>query len=407
LGSGLVIWTIGLDREAGCWLAQPFIANMQRSRLQEQFMRAVAEGRDPGRIRDLIAAGADINCSLQGPGTETPLLRAVAGGQLTLVRLLLEAGADINLGEQGARGWSPLMCAHDNPALIRELLAAGAQINSRTPVRWMTHPTSGKRLPIGGETVLHLAAAANNAEVVALLAEAGADLESPDASGRGPLDYALANGSANAAAVALVEAGARLTPQRLELMHSAAHRPDSDLVSFPWIPPETRRAVEAPPDRGIERRWARSLAAAFDIRTPPARPPWRMLKRCVAVNFVLSALAVFVWVAFGLYAGKPMEAECLGFHRGSRLPNGPAWVTPVLIQAGFLVVFCLRRRVGEGTARFFLGGIAAFTLVFMLLVPLLLQQVYGTSFYTFDKALWWYACFSSVLLGLVGTNTED
>src|SRR5439155_25166463 len=49
-----------------------------------------------------------------------------------------------------------------------------------------------------------------------------------------PLDYALRSGSVNEAAVALVEAGARLTPCRLETMHAAAHRPDSDVLQFPW-----------------------------------------------------------------------------------------------------------------------------------------------------------------------------
>ena len=103
---------------------------------------------------------------------------------------------------------------------------------SRTTAFSLPSPLGGTKECPGGATALHLAASTGNAEVVRVLLQAGADAEARAEDGLAPLDYALRLGSANAAAEALVEGGARLTPERLELMHAAAHSPDSDLVTF-------------------------------------------------------------------------------------------------------------------------------------------------------------------------------
>ncbi len=201
--------------------------------VQHEFWKAQASG-NFCRVRDLIEAGADVNLPIGNPGGETPLIRAVSSGDLQLVQLLLRSGADPNLAWTGPRCWTPLMFAHTNPAMIRELLAAGANIKARTAPYWIRSPSGSMKQVPGGETALHLAAAAGEVESVRLLVAAGAEIEARADNSSAPLDYALRLGSINEAAEALVEAGANLTPERLEQMHAAAHRPDSDILAFPF-----------------------------------------------------------------------------------------------------------------------------------------------------------------------------
>lgn len=227
--------------------------------IQQQFLKALAQG-DVDRIREFIAAGADVNRPIGNPGGETPLIRAITAEQLNLVDLLIENGADVNLRWAGPTFWTPLMFAHNNPAILARLLAAGADVNARAAVQYIDTSSPGRRS--GGETTLHLAAAANNSEAVNVLVHAGAEVEAKAEDDCAPLDYAIRMGSATAAAVALAEAGAELTPERLARMHSAAHNPESDFVSASperfaqapnqqTIPPEVQgdAALQAESDR--------------------------------------------------------------------------------------------------------------------------------------------------------------
>lgn len=197
--------------------------------LQRQLIGSVERG-ELDRIRALIAAGAEVNFSGQDPDGETPLIRAVVAEQAAAARLLIESGADVNCAGR-LSGWTPLMFARDQPLIMRELIAAGADVNARTPAREMVSPVSGRRIRRGGETALHLAAAANNVEAIRILVEAGAEVEAVDENGCAPLDVALRVGRPNEAATALVEAGAELTTDRIEAMHAGA-KPADDLSDF-------------------------------------------------------------------------------------------------------------------------------------------------------------------------------
>jgi hypothetical protein len=84
-----------------------------------------------------------------------------------------------------------------------------------------------------GETALHLAALAGNAEAIKVLLEAGAEVEARADNGCAPLDYAIQRGSVTEAATVLGAAGAQLTPERLETMHAAAHSTETDLLMLP------------------------------------------------------------------------------------------------------------------------------------------------------------------------------
>lgn len=213
---------------------------------QQQLLRAIDCG-DLPRLRELVSAGVDLDRPTRDPDGETPLIRAIAAGQLDIVRFLVRSGADVNLPQKGGKSRTPLMCACENPAITRELLAAGADVNARTPVHEITSGATSTRDPCGRETALHFAAAANNAEVAKLLIEAGADVEARAKNGLAPLDFALAPGRPTEVAGRLVAAGAKLTPQRLEAMHACAYSADSSLGRLPQIDDADQRAQETAP----------------------------------------------------------------------------------------------------------------------------------------------------------------
>src|SRR5574337_636247 len=89
------------------------------------------------RVRELVSAGADVNAPIGNPGGETPLIRAITAGDLVVLRLLIELGADVNLAWKGPKSWTPLMFAHGSPEMLRELIAAGADLNARTSADWI------------------------------------------------------------------------------------------------------------------------------------------------------------------------------------------------------------------------------------------------------------------------------
>ena len=221
---------------------------MSEPAVQHQLWAALASG-DSLRIRELAATGADVNLPIGNPGGETPLIRAVVSGNTVMVRLLIELGADVNQPWKGPKSWTPLMFAHESPEIVQLLIGAGADLNARTTSDWIRGPIGRFAKRPGGETALHLAAAAGNADVVRTLLRAGANVEARAEDGRAPLDYAVKLGAVNATAEALVEAGAQLTQQRLDAMHASAHRPDSDVIEFPVI---SETATDDPRAQGNE-----------------------------------------------------------------------------------------------------------------------------------------------------------
>ena len=233
--------------------------------LQRRLWSAVAAG-DTTLVRQLVTAGADVNAASDSLGGETPLIRAITEGDVAMVTALIEAGANVDLPSKGPQGWTPLMFAHDNPVMLARLLAAGADVSLGTSLG-MTRPPSGDSTLPRGETALHLAAAAGNVAAVRMLLEAGAEVEARTEDGRAPLDYAVQLGAVTEAAVVLVEAGAHLTPERLEAMHTSAHRPDSDLMAFPFSAETTTARGQGGDNQGPGNR------AAQPPRTESANGP--------------------------------------------------------------------------------------------------------------------------------------
>jgi ankyrin repeat protein len=182
-----------------------------------------ASRREPARLRDLLAGGADPNAS--APGGQTALLAAVGAGSVQAAALLLDAGADTSKAD--AQGNSPVgiavrsgnvalmdtllqhgaspnaHTARERPALVvavaggdpravRVLLAVGADANSREPT---------------GTTPLMIAAVRDEADIAGLLLGAKAVPSTTDSSGRSALWFAACADSKTTVPI-LLKAGA-------------------------------------------------------------------------------------------------------------------------------------------------------------------------------------------------------
>ncbi len=234
---------------------------------QQHLIRCIEKG-ELARVEALLRAGAEVNFCATDSDEVTPLNVAIQANQLSGLRLLIQAGADVNCAGR-VSGKTPLMLALEKPVVMRELILAGADVNVRTLPREHVSLSGGRRDWRGGDTALHLAAAANHVEAVKLLIQAGADVEALNESGAAPLDVALRVGSVTAAATALVEAGARLTPERLEAMHSGSHAPHSNLCFLS----EVGELASAPPkvvhNSPVTTPPRQTMGEADALRCPP------------------------------------------------------------------------------------------------------------------------------------------
>lgn len=176
--------------------------------------------RNPAVFEALLEAGADVrDRNKSGDGV---LLIAIGeelpGDQMVdVVRMLLALGADV--GEESS--WSgPLLYKAarfpDVPELITVLVAAGAEVDARTP---------------SGRSPLHSAADEGSASTIAALVAGGAEVDGQDGGGLTPLHLAIeARRPANVAALLEAGADARLrVPQGSTPLHLAAVWPPK-----PW-----------------------------------------------------------------------------------------------------------------------------------------------------------------------------
>jgi len=141
----------------------------------ENDLREAAGKGDVTRVKELLSAG--INVSAKGPEGATPLVAAVRGGHVEVVKLLLDSGAGFDAPE----GPPPLVAAIDNKrtdvALL--LLSRGAS------------PTSQDA---GGRTPLMAALRLRDDNLIRTLLDKGAKTDHKDQQGVTPLMIACETG---------------------------------------------------------------------------------------------------------------------------------------------------------------------------------------------------------------------
>ncbi|MBC8078177.1 MAG: ankyrin repeat domain-containing protein [Chloroflexales bacterium] len=156
---------------------------------------AAAHG-SPAVVAAFLDRGADINFS-EGE----PLRRAAEAGRLDLARLLLDRGAQVD-AQATFQGWSALMAAANRQpadvAMVELLLERGANPN-------LFSTATGGAVPTGA---LLIAAGRDNAALVPLLVQHGADIGLKDGYGETAPAIAERNGYGDVVA-ALRAAGAR------------------------------------------------------------------------------------------------------------------------------------------------------------------------------------------------------
>ncbi len=126
------------------------------------------------RVRELIAAGADINFANRS-GVSS-LMVACQWNQTEVVRFLLENGADVR-HQESSSGRDALMysCFSGNPELVELILNNGAMIDATDAM---------------GRSALMIAASVGKAESVRVLLQTGANADLKDHCGATALDWA-------------------------------------------------------------------------------------------------------------------------------------------------------------------------------------------------------------------------
>ncbi len=153
---------------------------------------AAAGGPDARWVAADALAGAQHEPSIRPAGPDSPVADAAMDNDPAAVRELLDAGAEVNAPRGDGMTALHWAAVHGNAEIARLLLEAGAE------------PEAATRL--GAHRPLHVASREGNAEIVALLVEAGADAGALTETGATPLHFAAAAGSVDAVR-ALVEHG--------------------------------------------------------------------------------------------------------------------------------------------------------------------------------------------------------
>jgi uncharacterized protein len=209
-------------------------------------------------LETLLKAGADVE-SPNADG-QTALMVVARTGRVDAARLLLKYGARVNAVERW-RGQTALMwaIAQKQPAMVAELVKAGADVNARSTVNnWERQVTAEPRAiyrPAGGLTPLLYAAREGCVECARLLVDAGAEINLADPEKISPLLMAVMNGQWDTAQY-LIKKGAN--PNQFDF-------------------------------------WGRApLYAAVDLNTIPrgGRPDWPSLDETTSLQVVEMLLAV-------------------------------------------------------------------------------------------------------------------
>lgn len=225
-------------------------------------------------VRLLLGRGARVDAVEERQG-HTPLMRAIGGKHVEVVRALLQSGADVHARSKG--GYTPLLFAAQEGDLesARLLLASGARVNEQT-----RRGPEARRDLVGGEciettnpgsrapndppcfvpdenpTPLMMAAASGHEAVALLLLEHGADAKVTDAWGWTALHHAI--------------------PEGWNAMSGFLFRPFHDPIRRPNMPAlvDALLARGADPNARVTRRFSRLAMFTFRENSPVGGTPF-------------------------------------------------------------------------------------------------------------------------------------
>jgi ankyrin repeat protein len=175
-------------------------------------------------LKALLDAGASVDAAdMALPEGQTLLMLAARTGSVESVKRLVTAGSDVNARETRTGTTALVWAAMANRAdVIRVLAESGAELNTLSRVTQYPHTQNGVLLtgpeegvsyvgqtvlPRGGWSAVMYAAREGAADAVSALADAGADLNQVDPEGTSALIIAIINGHWKVAS-ALVQKGA-------------------------------------------------------------------------------------------------------------------------------------------------------------------------------------------------------
>ncbi len=154
--------------------------------------RLLKGGADPNQKTIYPTAGpaGDVRINPTPPGS-TAMHIAANSGSVALVKLLAEWKADPNLvRNDGHTPFSVSVVAGDLP-VVQQMVTVGADVSKQyNPDDKIPDPYEAIPLPRENQTILHIAAATLNPEVVEYLTSAGAPLDLKNKQGETPLDLA-------------------------------------------------------------------------------------------------------------------------------------------------------------------------------------------------------------------------
>lgn len=142
-----------------------------------ELLHAAVRAGDLKRLQRLLASGIDANArdALGNPA----LFDAAWIGNTEVLGVLLDHGADVNARNEDTAGTSLWYAVHaDHANAVNLLVARGARLDLRYA---------------SGQTILHLACARGDPQIVKLLLAAHADLAATDQTSNTPLDEAVLN----------------------------------------------------------------------------------------------------------------------------------------------------------------------------------------------------------------------
>jgi uncharacterized protein len=281
-------------------------------------------------LEALLKAGADVE-SPNADG-QTALMVVARTGGVDAARLLVKYGAKVNAVEQW-RGQTALMwaVAQKQPAMVAELVKAGADVNARSTVNnWERQVTAEPRAiyrPAGGLTPLLYASREGCVECARLLVDAGAEINLADPEKISPLLMAVINGQWDTAQY-LIKKGAN--PNQWDLWGRAPLYAAVDLNTIPrGGRPDWPSLDEATPLQVIEMLLAVGANPNAQLKLSP---PFRNIGNDRGLDGMLTTGATpLLRAAKALDA--PVIAALLATGADISLANSRG-ITPIMAAAG-------------------------------------------------------------------------